>query len=291
MITNSDFHDNTSNGVGMGSGAPLLSAIDIVDSTFSHNGIVASGHSVNGSGDISLFNFQGNALIKNVTVHGGDTAVSNLSNANFGIQVAGYDPSTHDVIHAIGNVVFDNVSVTGAYSKTLLFVQGYTDLDGLTFLNTGTNLNGSAGWGVAAAIDPTIGLANRLRRGRCRGARTQRRRPVAPHRGEHHPFVDRPIPPIRCLPTTAWRWERCSTARRSPTRSSAPAGNDVIAGGAGNDTLDGGAGADTHERRRRQRHLRRRQCQRRGRPRTPSEGTDMVQSVASATRSAPMSRT
>ena len=31
VITNSDFHDNTSNGVGMGSGAPLLSAIDIVE--------------------------------------------------------------------------------------------------------------------------------------------------------------------------------------------------------------------------------------------------------------------
>ena len=72
------------------------------------------------------------------------------SNANFGIQVAGYDPSSHDIDHAIGNVVFDNVSVTGAYSKTLLFVQGYTDLDGLTFLNTGTTVNGSAGWGVAA---------------------------------------------------------------------------------------------------------------------------------------------
>ena len=142
----------------MGSGAPLLSAIDIVDSTFSHNGIVASGHaSANGSGDISLFNFLGNALIQNVTVHGGDTAVSDPHNANFGIQVAGYDPSSHDVTHAIGNVVFDNVSVTGAYSKTLLFVQGYTDLDGLTFLNTGTNLNGSAGWGVAAQIDPTTG--------------------------------------------------------------------------------------------------------------------------------------
>ena len=157
VITNSDFHDNTANGVGMGSGAPLLSAIDIIDSTFSHNGIVASGPSVNGSGDISLFNFLGNALIKNVTVHGGDSPVASTSNANFGIQVAGYDPSTHDVTHAIGNVVFDNVSVTGAYSKLLLFVQGYTDLDGLTFLSTGTNLNGSAGWGVAAQIDPTTG--------------------------------------------------------------------------------------------------------------------------------------
>ena len=38
--------------------------------------------------------------------------------------------------------MFDNVTVTGAYEKTLLYVQGYTDLDGLTFLNTGTTLDG-----------------------------------------------------------------------------------------------------------------------------------------------------
>jgi Ca2+-binding RTX toxin-like protein len=157
VITNSNFQNNTSNGVGMGSGAPNLGAIDIVDSAFSHNGIVTppATASVTGSGDISLFNFQGNALIKNVTVHGGDAAVADPLNANFAIQVAGYDPSTHAVTHPIGNVVFDNVSVTGAYSKTLLYVQGYTDLDGLTFLATGTNLNGSAGWGMALAIDPT----------------------------------------------------------------------------------------------------------------------------------------
>ena len=45
--------------------------------------------------------------------------------------------------------------MTGAYEKTLLYVQGYTDLEGLTFLNTGTTLNGHAGWGMAAVINPT----------------------------------------------------------------------------------------------------------------------------------------
>ena len=144
VITNSNFQNNTSNGVGMGSGAPFLGAIDIINSTFSHNGTGGA----NGSGDISLFQFWGDALIQNVTVQGG-------ANANFGIQVAGFDASTHAVAHPIGNVVFDNVSVTGAYTKTLAYVQGYTDLDGLTFLNTGTNLNGSAGWGMALVVDPT----------------------------------------------------------------------------------------------------------------------------------------
>ena len=80
MITNSDFHDNTSNGVGMGSGAPLLSAIDIVDFDLlpqRHRRLRARAAPPqgSGSGDISLFNFLGDALIKNVTVHGGDNAI------------------------------------------------------------------------------------------------------------------------------------------------------------------------------------------------------------------------
>ena len=205
------------------SGAPLLSAIDIIDLTFSHNGIVASGPSVNRSGDISLFNFLGNALIKNVTVHGGDSPVSSTSNANFGIQVAGYNPSTHDITHAIGNVVFDNVSVTGAYSKLLLFVQGYTDLDGLTFLSTGTNLNGSAGWGVAAQIDPTTGSLIDFNAAAAAA--------LAPNVVDlSHLTAVNNIPFASIDPShpsfayNGWRWPRCFPARRSPTTSSAPPG-------------------------------------------------------------------
>ena len=244
VITNSDFHDNTSNGVGMGSGAPLLSAIDIVDSTFSHNGIVASGNSTKGSGDISLFNFLGNALIKNVTVHGGDSPVANPSNANFAIQVAGYDPSSHDILHAIGNVVFDNVSVTGAYSKTLLFVQGYTDLDGLSFLNTGTNLNGSAGWGVAAQIDPTTGSLVDFDAAAAAA--------LAPSVVDlshltavnNIPFasVD-PTHPLFAYNGVALGAVFYGTPVADQVTGTG--GVDVMFGGDGNDTLDGGAGADT----------------------------------------------
>ena len=241
VITNSDFHDNTSNGVGMGSGAPLLSAIDIVNSTFSHNGIVASGNSVNGSGDISLFNFQGNALIKNVTVHGGDSPVANPSNANFAIQLAGFDPNSHAVSHVIGNVVFDNVSVTGAYSKTLLYVQGYTDLDGLTFLNTGTTINGSAGWGMAFAIDPTSDQVF----------------PLFPDTSALAPDVVNlsnvvavnnivvNVPPGH--PLFAYNGTALATTfAGTPVADqvTGTGGVDVIFGGGGNDTLNGGAGAD-----------------------------------------------
>jgi Ca2+-binding RTX toxin-like protein len=246
VITNSDFHDNTSNGVGMGSGAPLLSAIDIVDSTFSHNGIATAAPGVtasgSGSGDISLFNFHGDALIKNVTVHGGDVAVSDPLNANFAIQVAGFNPSTHAVNFPLGNVVFDNVSVTGAYSKTLLYVQGYTDLDGLTFLNTGTSLNGSAGWGIALAIDPTSDQTT--------GFDSVGAAALAPDvvnlsnvTAVNNIVVN--VPPGH--PLFAYNGMALATTfAGTPVADqiTGTSGVDVISGGAGNDTLNGGAGAD-----------------------------------------------
>ena len=40
---------------------------------------------------------------------------------------------TYDVAHEIGNVVIDNVDITGSYAKVLFYVQGYTGMDGLDF--------------------------------------------------------------------------------------------------------------------------------------------------------------
>jgi hypothetical protein len=211
VITDSNFQNNTSNGVGMGSGAPFLGAIDIIDSTFSHNGTLGT----SGSGDISLFQFWGDALIQNVTVQGG-------ANANFGIQVAGFDASTHAVAHAIGDVVFDNVSVTGAYTKTLLYVQGYIDLDGLTFLNTGTNLNGAAGWGMAMAIDPTSDQTSPLFDDAGAAALAPDIVDLSNVTAVNNVVVAFPRA-IRCSRSTVWRSQPWSTARRSPTRSPAPA--------------------------------------------------------------------
>jgi hypothetical protein len=48
-----------------------------------------------------------------------------------------------------------NVHVSGSYAKVLVYVQGYTDLDGLDFQGAGNCFTGHAGWGWALAIDPT----------------------------------------------------------------------------------------------------------------------------------------
>jgi len=150
VVQNSDFAGNNIHGIGTGSGAFGLDAIDIVNSTFEQNG----NGSRNGDGDIVLFGFTGDALIKNVTITGGANTTPTNANADTGIQINGRNPTSYDVTQPIGNVVFDNVSVTGSYAKVLVYIQGYTNLDGLSFLPSGTTINGHAGWGWALAIDP-----------------------------------------------------------------------------------------------------------------------------------------
>ena len=201
--------------------------IDILNSTFEQNG----NGSQNGDGDIVLFGFTGASLIQNVTIAGGANAVPTNANADTAIQINGRDPLTYDVTHPIGNVVFDNVHVTGSYAKVLVYIQGYTDLDGLSFQGTGNNFTGHAGWGWALAIDP---MADEYLRRRP----TSRASPdssTPPRRTRWGPTpstsrtsrcrtTSRSTSPraIRCLRSTARRLERCSAARPLSTTSPAP---------------------------------------------------------------------
>ena len=228
LVQNSDFAGNTFHGIGTGSGAPTVDRIDILNSTFEQNG----NGSQNGDGDIVLFGFTGASLIQNVTIAGGANAVPTNANADTAIQINGRDPLTYDVTHPIGNVVFDNVHVTGSYAKVLVYIQGYIDLDGLSFAGNGNNFSGHAGWGWALAIDPTAdetssatpgvpGRARILRRRRGERAGARHRRPLARRRCR---TTSRSTSPraIRCLRSTARRSERCSAARPLSTTSPAP---------------------------------------------------------------------
>ena len=113
-IDSDAFNQNVINGVGMGSGAPDLANISITNSTFAQNG----NGTEPGDGDISLFGFLGNATLQNLVVDGGINAVpTNVANADYGIQIAGFDPNTDNVTKPIGTVVFNNVQVNGSYDK------------------------------------------------------------------------------------------------------------------------------------------------------------------------------
>ncbi len=95
-----------------------------------------------------------------MVIQGGTNAVPNNSNADFAIQINGRDPVTYDVTHPIGNVVFDDVTVVGSYAKTSIYVQGYTDLNGLQFQNNGfggATVFSSDGWGIGMLLDPMAG--------------------------------------------------------------------------------------------------------------------------------------
>ena len=134
--------------------------------------------------------------------------------------------------------------MTGAYSKTLLFVQGYTDLDGLTFLNTGTNLNGSAGWGVAAQIDPTTGSLVDFNAAAAAA--------LAPSVVDlSHLTAVNNIPFASVDPThplfayNGMALGAVFYGTPVADQVTGTGGVDVMFGGAGNDTLNGGAGADT----------------------------------------------
>ena len=61
----------------------------------------------------------------------------------------------------MGTVIFENVSITGDYSKLGLYIQGFTDTTGLEFREStttpgqpGTVIDVNAGWGVGLGIDP-----------------------------------------------------------------------------------------------------------------------------------------
>jgi hypothetical protein len=149
VITNSDFSNNGVHGVGSGSGAPDLDSISITNSTFTDNGQGGA----NGSGDIILFGFNGDAVIQDVTITSTATEATAVgSRGDNAIQISGFNPATYDVYEPIGAITLDNVTVDGWYHKPQLLIQGYTDFNGLTL--TDVDLSGGTSWGDLLFVDP-----------------------------------------------------------------------------------------------------------------------------------------
>ncbi len=149
VVTDSNFSNNGTHGIGSGSGAFDLDAISITNSTFTDNGQGGA----NGSGDIVLFGFHGDATLSDLTITSTATEATAVSaRGDTAIQISGFDPSTYDVDTPIGNVVVNNVTVDGWYHKPQFVVQGFTDLNGLSF--TGVELSGGTSWGDLLFIDP-----------------------------------------------------------------------------------------------------------------------------------------
>ncbi|MGJ8569716.1 MAG: tandem-95 repeat protein [Hoeflea sp.] len=143
-IINSSFTGNSQRGVFVNGKANGVGKVTVEGSSFTDNGNGSS----NGDGDIVLFEYHGNATIRNVTIN------NTTGTADTAIQIAGFEQADYDVNSPIGTVVIDTVEVNGSFAKVGVYIQGYTNLSGLSL----TDLTGTvaAGWGYGTYINPTI---------------------------------------------------------------------------------------------------------------------------------------
>jgi Ca2+-binding RTX toxin-like protein len=209
----------------------------VTDSTFTDNA-----HSFVNAADIYLYRFDGDAALTNVTVTNTPNA-GVTGTASFGISINGTDANA-DVLSPIGHVTLDGVTVTGSYAKTGLYVQGYTNTDGLDF-SQGTNSVDvtSTSWGKPVVITPT---ADEL-------ASTPAGTPGEPGHyadgaGNNGSFDLSNLNVVQhgAQVTDLSGSPDADTIKGTNANDAIRGldGNDTITGGAGNDTLTGGAGSD-----------------------------------------------
>src|SRR5262249_2610146 len=129
-VNQSDFKNFVSQAISVnGDTTNGVSARNVVvsNSTFSHNGSVGGG----GTGDISLFMYNGDASFTNLTLTGNAGA---HTGEQIGIQLRGVGNNKTGAGHkSMGTVSFNNVDISGSYVRSLLGIQDYSDVDNLSF--------------------------------------------------------------------------------------------------------------------------------------------------------------
>ncbi|WP_319774073.1 DUF5801 repeats-in-toxin domain-containing protein [Breoghania sp.] len=148
-VEDSAFNDNSGYGFRTNGDTPGVGEITVTNTTFADNGQGGA----NGSADLLLWNFFGDATIENVAFNSSsalaDAASGKGDNA---LQITGFEPGTYDVDQPIGTITLTNVTTSGSWHKPQIMVQGFNDLDGLTFANVA--LSGSSNWGDLLYVDP-----------------------------------------------------------------------------------------------------------------------------------------
>jgi len=117
-VKNARFEGNDRNGIEVVSGTGL-GTIVVEDSDFEGNG---KPDSSSGDGDILLFQYNGDATLRNLTLEGVDRGDGEPEN---GIQFRSDSG-------ALGDVLIENVMIGGDYEKQPLAFFNYDDVDGLT---------------------------------------------------------------------------------------------------------------------------------------------------------------
>ncbi|MDJ0929815.1 hypothetical protein [Breoghania sp.] len=148
-IEDSSFNDNSSHGFRIDDDTSGVGEIIIRGTDFADSGQGGS----NGSADLLLWHYFGDVTIEYVTITSSMTeADPSGSKGDNAIQITGFERNTYDVDQAIGTITLTNVTVDGSYHKPQVMVQGFNNLDGLTF--TDVSLTGSSNWGDLLFVDP-----------------------------------------------------------------------------------------------------------------------------------------
>lgn len=121
-MSNCTINDNGVNGLSTGaSGSPNVTNIHVSDTTFEGNGGLLLG-----SGDVSMFQFNGDASFTNVDITGDGAHVGFQLRGNAGVNPA-------------GTVVFDNLTIGGEYQHPTtwvgagLIISYFSDVSGISF--------------------------------------------------------------------------------------------------------------------------------------------------------------
>jgi len=195
-------------------------AISVTDSSFSNN---AYQNNFNGSAHIKLFGFSGDALFRDVTIDGASDATAQNDRPDYGIELHGITNAEIgvDPEPALGTVVFDGVTIDGAFHKTGVAINNYADVSGLAVDDL--DLSGVAtNWGQVLLLDGILSDIDAT-------------------------GYDIAFPTGADLPTDGivaeWQGDVAGQAATDQTIRGTGA-NERLIGKGGNDTLHGGGGND-----------------------------------------------
>jgi hypothetical protein len=122
----------------------------VSNSTFTGNGTSGQG----GTGDISLFEYNGNASFNNLTLVG--TATATTGGGRFGIQLRGTGAANGTGVQPMGTVSFNSVDISGNYGTQFIGLQRYANANNLTLNNVelgGATSNITRTFGALMRID------------------------------------------------------------------------------------------------------------------------------------------
>ena len=134
-------------GYGIFANTADIDAVNITNSSFSNNAT----NGINSGAHIKLFAFTGDATLQNLTLDGAADGTAQALRPDFGIEIHGIENGvwngTPGLAPVMGDIVIDNVTISGEFHKSPVAINNYVNIDGLEI--TDLDLSGAeAFWGA-----------------------------------------------------------------------------------------------------------------------------------------------